>query len=95
MVANEHKHKHTEPFKCETCGAMVFTLAKMHAVVCGEYLKYPLLVDGSHKSYREYLETKVRRELEELEEKKKEKPKKERKKKVEKNNDLPVEEFGN
>ena len=54
MVASERKVKPGDPFKCDSCGAMVFVSEKLHAVVCSDYRAFPELVKGSHEYYEIY-----------------------------------------
>lgn len=76
-----------EPVRCEVCGAWIFTLPHLHAMVCPLYREVPEMVRAS-EGYYSYL-------LVELEKKKAlgsvdEKPKKTRKKR-EKNTGLQTE----
>lgn len=76
-----------DPVKCEECGAWIFTLPRLHAMVCPLYRETPGLVKDS-EAYYSYLSV-------ELEKKKSlgsvdEKPKKTRKRR-EKNTGLQTE----
>ena len=43
-----------EPFRCPICGAMVFTIEKLHGPLCYLYRESASMVDGSNRYYEKY-----------------------------------------
>lgn len=91
MAAKEHKHTHREPYECPACGAMVFVLDNLHAVLCKEIKKHPELIKGSHDWYKKYKAAEAEEAIR-VKEARDKKPRKSRKN-IEKNTELQTEEL--